>query len=414
MKLQIRTSTIILFILSPAICFIKSITDIRNGKYTSCKIIPFVMGMFAYLFPPFSDFARYMYRSILMKNFSFNDILSENVDFVVPLIEHYFIVYDLPIEIFRFIYTFFIYYCFNKIFIDITKKYEMNNTKRFLVWFSLFMAIPFFLLVINLRTMFVSCCLTYCLYQVYYNNSSRHRYYSLLLLTIHYAFIPIVLAFFISGRIKMHINKRLKIVLTLSFVIFIFFSDFDVLTQFLSHLNLGSAFDAKIAAYTEGGEWDVDGELYKQMHTLNYQIYSFLNKLSSLYLLWIFLKAKHSGSFDGYLLLLFILLILSASIRPVFARYQGFLLNAIFIYVLMGYVQGKLLSIYIRRYLYLCVFSTMLNIYANWNCLVNGNVWMLTLPVPIELSQTYDYQEWFSTHLSDDFNKFTNKSALSR
>ena len=54
------------------------------------------------------------------------------------------------------------------------------------------------------------------------------------------------------------------------------------------------------------------------------------------------------------------------------------------------------------------------NVYANWNCLVNGNIIFLLLPVPLAIFQTYDFLEWCKFRLTDDFNDFINKSIFSR
>ena len=82
--------------------------------------------------------------------------------------------------------------------------------------------------------------------------------------------------------------------------------------------------------------------------------------------------------------------------------------------ILYSYAQNNITKKQMDTFIWLCVLNTTLNVYANWNCLVNGNVWYLLVPLPFALFQTYNFEEWCRLHLVNDFNKIINLSIFSR
>ena len=401
-----------IFLLSPAICFVSSIIKIRKGEIRACWAIPFVMGVFAYLFPPFADFARNEARILDMLNMPLSEVILLNGDIVVTTLEYIFLKNGIPIELFRFLYTFIVYYFYTKIFVDIVINSKLDIKKIFYVWVFLFLQIDFFAYIDNIRTIFVRLMLTYCAYQYFFNHRNKYRYYALILIPVHFAYFPIILGFFFSKFIRISVSRNLRIILiVVLFLAMLIPNNVNVLSYF-SALNLGDTINNKILAYTEG-EWSAGGESFNSK-SLAFKIYSALSSLSGYYLLFVYCKSKYGFSIEHYSSILLFLCILTLSVPVLFGRYIGFFHLAVALFVLYGYLNGNVKQKQINIYLLLCLFKVALDVYANWNCLVNGNVFFLFLPLPIALLQTYNFAEWRLQHLADDFNKIINGGFLSR
>ena len=181
----------------------------------------------------------------------------------------------------------------------------------------------------------------------------------------------------------------------------------------VSVLPLNDLIAKKIEIYTVG-EWGANGDLTKHMHTTNYIIYTTLASFSLYYLYIVYLKNYCSNKYEGYITILLGLLLFTSPVTSLFTRYLAFLNSALLLHVIIAYSDGKIPGKYIRNLLCFQLFTTLLNVYANWNCLVNGNIIFLLLPVPLAIFQTYDFLEWCKLRLTDDFNDFINKSIFSR
>ena len=402
-----------MFFICPLLGFIMAFKNIMRGNTDAIKIVPYFMGLYAYLFPPYSDFARNLSLVYEFKDMPLQFLLAVTADPVVPTIEYYFINNGIPIEIFRFIYTFFIYYLFNKIFLDIKNKYDLEGNAAFKVWFYLFMIISFFTYIINLRTLFVCYSLFYCIFKYFENDEDKFRYYSLLLCFVHFAYFPIVLAFFFSKFINIKYSpviRNLLLVLTLFGGVL---SGIDYVSNIFNYISFGEVIDKKIQIYTEG-EWSEDGEAMTNMRTLNYIIYTSLLSLSTYYVYYLFIKRSINHEMDKYLNLLLLIVIIMTPLQSLFSRYLSFVIIILYFYVIYGYVNGFISEKSINILLALFIFNALLNTYAHWNCLVNGYLWCLFMPLPYGLLQTYNFEEWCKLHLEDDFNNFINTSFLSR
>ena len=108
------------------------------------------------------------------------------------------------------------------------------------------------------------------------------------------------------------------------------------------------------------------------------------------------------------------LLVFTLPIPVLFGRLLSYL-NAALIFRLIFEYKDSICNVSpIKKTIKLYMLVTICNIYANYNCLVNGNMWYIITPVPCEIAQTYDFDNWCNSRLTDDFNTFTNKSWLSR
>ncbi len=399
-------------ILSPAICFVTTVMRLRKGDIKASWAIPFIMGMFAYLFPPFADFARAENQISELINLPLSEIILLRGDIVVTSCEYFFLKYHIPIEIFRFLYTFVVYYFYTKIFIDITRESSFKKKKIFYIWLFLFMQISFFAFIDNIRTIFVRLMLGYCMYQYFFKSINKYRYYSLLLGFVHFAYFPILFVFFLSKYIKIELHRYLRLCLIILLIIGAFFLDGIDVTNYLTGFNFGDAINNKIEAYTEG-EWSADGDSFNNK-SLAFKIYNLLASLSLYYLVYLYCKVKYKFNLEHFSSPLILLCILTISIPVLFGRYVGFLYLALGFFVLYGYIHGYIKEMQMKMYLILSIFTTLLNIYAYWNCLVNGNVIYMFLPLPFALLQTYDFNDWRIKHLDEDFNKIIKGGFLSR
>lgn len=401
------------FFYSPALCFLKVLFSLARGNYHAVKIIPYVMGLFAYLFPPYSDFARNLDLVYSYQNYPLSMLLAVTSDVVVPTIEYCFLKLNIPIEFFRFIYTFFIYQLFTNIFFDIRQRFNLTRQSSFRVWVFLFMMISFFVYIINLRTLFVNYALIYCVYKYFIEKKEKYRYLSLLLCFVHFAYFPIILTFFVSKYFRITISKFLKCI----FIFFLLFSsvfmDSDFLLSIIRSLPFNDVINNKILIYTEG-EWSSTGEAMKDMRTTNYIIYQSLLSLASYYIYYLYIKMKSKDRINYYINVLLLVVLLTAPIGALFNRYITFFNSTLQLYILYSYARNIISKKQMDTFIWLCVLNTILNVYANWNCLVNGNVWFLLVPVPFALFQTYNFEEWCRLHLVDDFNKIINLSIFSR
>lgn len=398
--------------MSPAICFANTICKIRSGDIRACWTVPFIMGMFAFLFPPFADFAR-AYDAVLSRSqLPLLEVIILGGDMFVTTFMYVFIKLGIPVEFFRFLYTFFVYYLITKIYVDITNKYQLTTKKQFYIWVFLFMQVEFFGYIDNIRTIFVRIGLLYCAYQFYFNGSNKHRYYSLFLVLIHYAYFPIVFLFFFSKYIKIKLSPTVRNLL----IIFLLFgssitSMFD-LSGILSAFNFGDTINNRVMAYTEG-EWSAGGDTMTD-YSAAYMLYTLLLSLGSYYLLFLFAKTRTTYKLERFINPLMILCAFTITIPVMYGRYIGFFYIFSGLIVLNAFLANKVSMWEIRIYLWLCLFNTALNTFAYWNCLVNGHEIFMFLPIPVELFQTYDFTAWCQQHLSADFNELMNGNFLSR
>lgn len=398
--------------ISPAWCFISSISQIRRGNISAIWTIPYIMGLIAFLFPPFADFARSFSRVYEGQDLPLVQVILLCGDIVLPTFEYVFLKLGIPIEFFRFLYTFVVYHIINKIFVDLTSKYQLPQKKFFYVWVFLFMQIEFFAYIDNIRTIFVRLMLLYCGYQYFINNLNKYRYWACLLCVVHYAYFPIIFLFFISKYLKFKVTRIKKIVLIFSILFSSSLSNYIDLVSFVQTINMGNEINNRIVSYTTG-EWSADGDSMNSYSRL-YYIYVFLIQIS-VYLLWyIYAKMKFNFRLENFIVPLALLCFICGSIPVMAGRYIGFFNVYVALLVLIGYLENKITNNQMRFYIMSCIFTTFVNVYSNWNCLVNGHVFYLLFPVPIALFQTYDFVEWCTLHLTDDFNKIINGNFLSR
>ena len=402
-----------IYLISPALSFIISINRMYKGDFSVCWIVPFVMATFAYLFPPYSDFARNLDLVYELKDMPVELVFLRNSDFVVPLIERFFVKNNIPIEFFRFIYTFVVYYWMNSIFLELYKKRCLSIRQGFYLWCLLFLTISFFAYIINLRTLFVNYSLLYSIYKIYY--CGKNRYYLLAIFAgfVHFAYIPVVGILFLSRFVRYELSLSWKVVISILIIVLSSLAEMNFFLDVVSVLPLNDLIAKKIEIYTVG-EWGANGDLTKHMHTTNYIIYTTLASFSLYYLYFVYLKNYCSNKYEGYITILLGLLLFTSPVTSLFTRYLAFLNSALLLHVIIAYSDGKIPGKYIRNLLCFQLFTTLLNVYANWNCLVNGNIIFLLLPVPLAIFQTYDFLEWCKLRLTDDFNDFINKSIFSR
>lgn len=401
-----------LLLLSPALCFVSSIIKIRKGEIRACWAIPFIMGLIAYLFPPFADFARTEDDIIELLDFPLSTVIALRGDLVITSIEYFFLKNNIPIEIFRFLYTFIGYYFITKIFVDIIKKRKLSRQSVFFVWLFLFLLIEFFGYIDNIRTIFVRIMLLYCLYQYYFNNHNKYRYYSLLLISVHFAYFPIILLFFFSKYIYVDFSRSIRVLVTIFLFLGGLLTDYINIISFFSGLDFGETLNKRILVYTEG-EWSSGGDSTNSF-SLAHKIYVTLSSLSKYFLMYLFCRTKYSHKVERFTILLGIICLLTVSVPVLYGRYLGFFYFALALYFLYGYMNGCIRQKQMKVYLLLCMLTVVLDVYANWNCLVNGNIFYIFLPLPIALIQTYNFSEWRANHLDDDYNKILNGSFLSR
>lgn len=401
-----------LMLLSPALCFVSSVSRIRKGEVRACWAVPFVMGLMAFLFPPFADFARVESRIMEMLDLPLISVIALNGDIVVTSFMFFFLKHNIPIEFFRFIYTFVVYYVITGIYVDINKTYSLSVKQSFCIWAFLFLSIEFFGFIDNIRTIFVRVMLFYCMYHFYIKKEDRYRYYSLLLLPVHFAYFPIVLLFFASKYVKTKISWKVRTIVTFFLLIGgLGVSYIDLSSVFLS-LNLGDALNRRVLAYTEG-EWSSGGESLGNQ-SLAYKIYIALLSIKGYYLMYVYCRARYRSPFDFFTVMVGVICLLTISIPVLMGRYSGFYSMAMSLFVLLGYLYGYIRQREMNIYLSLSLFNVFLDLYSNWNCLVNGNIIFLFLPLPLALFQTYNFSEWRDGHLSEDFNKIINGGFLSR
>lgn len=401
-----------LLLLSPALCFVSSIIKIRKGEIRACWAIPFIMGLMAYLFPPFADFARTEADIIELLDYPLGTVIALRGDIVITSIEYFFLKNGIPIEIFRFLYTFIGYYFITKIFVDIIKKRKLSRQSVFFVWLFLFLLIEFFGYIDNIRTIFVRIMLLYCMYQYYFNNHNKYRYYSLLLISVHFAYFPIILLFFFSKYIYVDFSRSIRVLLVIALFLGEFLTDYFNIPSFITALDFGDTLNKRILVYTEG-EWSSGGESAEHL-SFAYKIYITLSSLSKNFLMYIFCKTKYIHKILRFITVLGLLCFITISVPVLYGRYMGFYSFALALFVLYGYCNGLIAEKHMKVYLFLCLFTVALDIYANWNCLVNGNIFYIFLPLPLALIQTYNFSEWRANHLDDDYNKILNGSFLSR
>ena len=399
-------------LLSPALCLITSIRAIKKGDVRACWAIPFVMGLIAYLFPPFADFARTENDILELLDLPLSAVIALRGDLVLTAIEYFFLKNGIPIEFFRFLYTFIGYFFITKIVVDITKKQSLSSYTFFYVWLFLFFQVEFFGYIDNIRTIFVRLVLLYCMYQYFFNNLERYRYYSLLLIPVHFAYFPILLLFFISKYIIINFSRKIRILVVAGLFFGWVLSDYINVPALFSGINFGDAINKRILVYTEG-EWSSDGESSNSL-SFAYKIYTSLASLGSYYIMFVFCKAKYNFNIERFSILLGIVCLMTLSIPVLFGRYIGFFHLTIILFVLYGYCNGLIKQKQMKVYLALCMFKMLLDIYAYWNCIVNGNLFYVFLPLPLALFQTYNFAEWRDHHLADDFDKIVNGGILSR
>lgn len=401
-----------LLLISPALSFISSINMIRRGEIRACWAIPIIMGLIAYLFPPFADFARVESRIIEMLDLPLSSVIALNGDVIVTSFEYFFLKNSIPIELFRFIYTFAVYYSLTSIYVDINKTYSLSAKQSFCVWAFLFFLIEFFGFIDNIRTIFIRVMLFFCMYHFYFKKEEKYRYYSLLLLPVHFAYFPIILLFFFSKYLITNVSRTVRVLVTVLLLIGGLGVSFIDLSSVLSILNLGDTLNQRMLAYTEG-EWSSGGESLNNQ-SLAYKIYIALLSIKWYYLMFVYCKARYRSSFDIFTVFVGALCLFTISIPVLFGRYAGFYNMAMALFVILGYLNGHIRQKEMNTYLLLSLFNVFLDLYSNWNCLVNGNIYFLFLPLPLALFQTYDFVEWRNAHLSEDFNKIINGGFLSR
>lgn len=401
-----------LLLLSPGVCFVSSIIKIRKGEIKACWAIPFIMGLIAYLFPPFADFARTEDGIIELLDLPLGTVIALRGDIVITSIEYFFLKNGIPIEIFRFLYTFIGYYFITKIFVDIVNKSKLSRQSVFFVWLFLFLLIEFFGYIDNIRTIFVRIMLLYCMYQYFFNYHNKYRYYSLLLISVHFAYFPIILLFFFSKYICFDFSRSFRVILVLALFVGEFLTDYINISSFITALDFGDTLNKRILVYTEG-EWSSGGESAEHL-SFAYKIYCTLASLSNYYLMYIFCKSRYNHKLLRYTIVLGLISLMTLSVPVLYGRYKGFFYFALALYILYGYCNGMVTLKRMKIYLLLCVFAVVLNIYAYWNCLVNGNLIYIFLPLPLALYQTYNFVEWRISHLDDNFDKIINGGFLSR
>ena len=401
-----------LLLLSPALCFISSVSRIKRGEVKASWTIPFIMGLIAYLYPPYADFARTENGIIELLDYPLSTVIALRGDIILTTFEYFFLKNGIPIEIFRFFYTYIGYYYITKVFEDITKKKTLSHRTIFNIWLFLFLLVEFFGFIDNVRTIFVRIMLLYCMYQYYFNNKNRYRYYALLLIPVHFAYFPILLLFFFSKYLSFDFSKSVRFIIIILLLFSDFFLDHFNLISLFSRVNMGDVLNNRILAYTEG-EWASGGENLNS-YSFAYKVYITLISLSKYYLMLLFCKAHYRHSIERFIIVLGIVCLLTSSVPVLFGRYMGFFTFSISLYVLYGYSNGFIKQTQMTAYLFLCCFNISLDIYAYWNSLVNGNVIYILLPLPLALFQTYNFIEWRDGHLSDDFNTIVNGGFLSR
>jgi len=254
-----------IYLISPALSFIISINRMYKGDFSVCWIVPFVMATFAYLFPPYSDFARNLDLVYELKDMPVELVFLRNSDFVVPLIERFFVKNNIPIEFFRFIYTFVVYYWMNSIFLDLYKKRCLSIRQGFYLWCLLFLTISFFAYIINLRTLFVNYSLLYSIYKIYY--CGKNRYYLLAIFAgfVHFAYIPVVGILFLSRFVRYELSLSWKVVISILIIVLSSLAEMNFFLDVVSVLPLNDLIAKKIEIYTVG-EWGANGDLTKHMH----------------------------------------------------------------------------------------------------------------------------------------------------
>ena len=403
----------IIFLISPVLCFIRIFFQIRKNNYRDLCIVPFIMGMFAYLFPLYSDLARNINGVNEQLSFDWSEFLLLNVDFLLPVSIRLFLVNHIPLEILRFSYTFLVYYQMYFIVKKclIKEMFKQDDIKS--VWLILFLYIPFFALVTNTRMSIVIFSLFTIAFQVFILNNNKALWWLILLPFVHFASIPAVILFLFAVFLKLSLLAKAKKVLLVTFVILLLIPDNSFILNILSTLPLGDALLNKIQIYTEG-EWGAGGDLTESMQTANYKIYAFICSVPYYYLLWIFWKSKSIYRIDNFIFLLLGFLVFIAPIPVFFGRYSSMLESFLLFRFLMEFKERKITNNQIRVLISLYIISTACNVYANYNCLVNGNIFYLATPVPLEVCQTYDLESWCKYHLTSDYNSFINKSLLSR
>src|SRR5574344_350725 len=398
------------FFLSPALSFFSAILRIRKGDFSACWIIPFIMGIFAYLFPPYSDFARNLNLVYEFKDLSFDDFSFYISDYVVPGSERFFILNNIPIEIFRFLYTFIVYWWFTNIFYDLNNKFHFSKRKGFLLWSILFMGISFFSYITNLRTQFAVYVIFYGLYNFIYKNKKKYIFLLVFGAFVHIAYVPVIIVAIASKYIHIHINRKIKLFICILILFNNFFSDnVSFFMDFVKLLPLNGILESKLEIYTTG-EWSANGDMMKNMQTSNFLIYKSLSNFSLYYSIYLYLRYEFHSFLESYHAMLFIILFILVPVPSIFTRYLEFFESAVMLHLIIGYSENFIPEKRIKTLLVLYILTTILNIYAYWNCLVNGNVYYLLLPLPLALVQTYDFHDWCLKHLSSDFNQFINKS----
>lgn len=411
--LKVSVDDFLLFLFSPALSFVTAVKKIYYGKFSACWIVPYIMGMLAYLFPPYSDFSRNLDLVYKYKDLSLSQFYLYFSDLIIPGVERFFVLHNIPIEFFRFIYTYIVYWWVTDIFYDLNKICKFDKNKGFLIWAILFMSISFFVYVINIRTLLVSYILFYGLYKYLYKRKNKYVFLLIFAAFVHIAYFPIVIISIFSKFITFSIPRKIKILLFLTLIIFNYLSDMSLFLSLVKMLPLNDLLASKVEIYTIG-EWSASGDMTKDMQTTNFVIYKTLTSLSTYYVLYLYIKYDFHTCLDSYHSLLLIMLLIVAPVPSIFSRYFAFFISATLLHLILGYSKGLITNKIMRRLLFLNVFATLLDIYANWNCLVNGYVYFLLLPVPFALFQIYDFQDWCRNHLSLDFNQFINKTFLSR
>lgn len=390
-----------------------ALLEIKRGYYKSCWVIVLFLGLFAYLFPPYSDLARNILKVRLLAEDAnlaayFFDL---DFDFLIPFGEYIFIKLGIPIELFRFIYTSIVYALYTLIYIDISKRFDLHGNLRFLLYLILLLTVFLFALVINTRTAIAYSLFFFILYKVYICGEIKKRFLALIMPFIHFATIPIVVCFFIAYHWNFKIKSR-KIFGVIA-IILLTVVQVDVVSPILRIFSLGAGLDQHVQSYTDGA-WSPEGNAWNALN-LNHKIMDAINTISRYYIMVIyFFIIKDRQRLDSLNAILIALLALVNFYPIIFGRFAHFMEVAMLLSIIYNVVIGNLKICFLRGLLLVYFFMGVCNIYVHWNCLVNGNEKYLFTPYPYALSQTYDFDKWINYHLSDDFHKFEHKSALSR
>lgn len=367
----------------------------RRGAYF---VFAFFMGLLGFMLAPVSDLASYAYMYYRLDSQTlesvFNHAFVKN-DFVMNCLLWIFANLHIPFGFFTFFIAFIGFCLINGIFLDKVGNMEVEYSPREVVlrYFCYVAVFPFILMVGGVRFGFAAVIMMYG-FHLYIDKNARIGGLALVLCAsfIHYS----LLYFALFSILVLHLRIEKKTALLLLVVLAVCSLPVqNYAQQYLESRDLAGQ------GYLGDGTW---GRQVGQTLRITAIAYHWGQRLFLLPLIFLFFKQYDNRHLWGRVLLAFLLMFSMSYTAFTLAQRLTVLVQtfSVFIYLeeeAKGYIpkvwQGFVLIL-------ACLLIGGFDVYTHRNQILLSDYWRLFQPVPLTLTEGYDY-EWLFINAKDRF-----------